>query len=223
MTRKPCELGIKGKGLRRSCGYYWPSGRLWFFYSSSSLRPPVNPTDGSLSSSSSSRCLLIVIVSLYVSIVFTASFILLARYISTMPGIDETVSTNSSSSLRPPVNPTDGSLSSSSSSRCLLIVIVSLYVSNFINKLDENIKKIIKEQVKVQVKKKVSKIFPRIEKLVNDQLESEVLTRSSNEAKTSHAVAANLSEFELKKILIEKWRVTNQSTDQFNRRLSTKH
>nr|GEY60070.1 hypothetical protein [Tanacetum cinerariifolium] len=75
---------------------------------------------------------------------------------------------------------------------------------DFIDKLDENIKKIIKEQVKVQVKEKVSKILPIIEKLVNDQLESEVLTRSSNEAKTSHAVAANLSELELKKILIDK-------------------
>ncbi|GJY86812.1 hypothetical protein Tco_0500838 [Tanacetum coccineum] len=26
MTRRPCELGIKGKGLHRSCGYCWPSG-----------------------------------------------------------------------------------------------------------------------------------------------------------------------------------------------------
>nr|GEU41507.1 copia protein [Tanacetum cinerariifolium] len=75
---------------------------------------------------------------------------------------------------------------------------------DFINKLDENIKKIINEQVKVKVKEKVSMILPRIEKLVNDQLESEVLTRSSNKAKTSHAVAANLSEHELKKILIDK-------------------
>nr|GEY35853.1 hypothetical protein [Tanacetum cinerariifolium] len=56
----------------------------------------------------------------------------------------------------------------------------------FINKLDENIKKIIKEKVKVQVKEKVSKILSRIEKFVNEQLEFEVLTRSSNEAKTSH-------------------------------------
>ncbi|GKF70266.1 hypothetical protein Tco_0203323 [Tanacetum coccineum] len=44
----------------------------------------------------------------------------------------------------------------------------------------------------------------RIKKSVNEQLEAEVLIRSSNEAKTSHAVAANLSELELKKILIEK-------------------
>ncbi|GJW63945.1 hypothetical protein Tco_0115829 [Tanacetum coccineum] len=83
---------------------------------------------------------------------------------------------------------------------------------DFINKIDENMKKIIKEQVKVQVKEQVSKILPRIEKLVNDQLEAEVLIRSSNEAKTSHAVAANLSELELKKILIDKME-NNKSID----------
>ncbi|GJY79023.1 hypothetical protein Tco_0484824 [Tanacetum coccineum] len=83
---------------------------------------------------------------------------------------------------------------------------------DFINKLDENIKKIIKEQVKVQVKEQVSKILPRIEKLVNEQLESEVLTCSSNDAKTSHAVATNLSELELKKILIDKME-NNKSID----------
>nr|GEZ60581.1 hypothetical protein [Tanacetum cinerariifolium] len=71
---------------------------------------------------------------------------------------------------------------------------------DFINKLDENIQKIIKEQVKVQV----SKILPKIKKTVNEQLEDEVLTRSSNSSKTSYAVAAYLSELELKKILIEK-------------------
>nr|GEX40887.1 hypothetical protein [Tanacetum cinerariifolium] len=49
----------------------------------------------------------------------------------------------------------------------------------FIKNLDENIQKIIKDQVKEQVK-------------------------SSNSSKTSYAVAANLSEMELKKILIEK-------------------
>ncbi|GKB97859.1 hypothetical protein Tco_0983996 [Tanacetum coccineum] len=43
----------------------------------------------------------------------------------------------------------------------------------------------------------------QIEKLVNEHLESEVLVRSSKEAKTSYAVAANLSELELKKILID--------------------
>ncbi|GJQ97936.1 hypothetical protein Tco_0009075 [Tanacetum coccineum] len=61
-------------------------------------------------------------------------------------------------------------------------------------------KKVIKEQVKSEV----SKITPKIEKLVNEHLESEVLVRSSKEAKTSYAVAANLSELELKKILIDK-------------------
>ncbi|GKC62925.1 hypothetical protein Tco_1095523 [Tanacetum coccineum] len=75
---------------------------------------------------------------------------------------------------------------------------------DFLNKLDYNIKKIIKDQVKEQVKAQVSKILPKIKKTVNEQLEAEVLTRSSNESKTSHAIAANLSELELKKILIDK-------------------
>nr|GEW53235.1 hypothetical protein [Tanacetum cinerariifolium] len=39
---------------------------------------------------------------------------------------------------------------------------------------------------------------------VNEQLEAEVLTRSSHSSKTSYAVAADLLEIELKKILIEK-------------------
>nr|GEU51273.1 hypothetical protein [Tanacetum cinerariifolium] len=46
------------------------------------------------------------------------------------------------------------------------------------------ISQIIKEQVKVQV----SKILPKIEKTVNEQLEAEVLTQSSNTSKTSYAV-----------------------------------
>ncbi|GJZ05045.1 hypothetical protein Tco_0538320 [Tanacetum coccineum] len=75
--------------------------------------------------------------------------------------------------------------------------------ADFLNKLDDNIKKIINGQVKEQVKAQVSKILPKIKKTVNEQLEDEVLTRSSNESKTSHDVATNLSELELKKILID--------------------
>nr|GEZ91234.1 hypothetical protein [Tanacetum cinerariifolium] len=74
----------------------------------------------------------------------------------------------------------------------------------FLRTVDENIKKIIKEQVKDQVKAQVSKILPRVEQAVNEQLEAEVLTRSSHSSRTSYAVAADLSEMELKKILIEK-------------------
>nr|GEY90760.1 hypothetical protein [Tanacetum cinerariifolium] len=75
---------------------------------------------------------------------------------------------------------------------------------DFLNKLDENISKIINEQVKEQVKAQVSKTLPKIKKTINEQLKAEVLTRSSNSSKISHDVAANLSELELKKILIEK-------------------
>nr|GEU63821.1 hypothetical protein [Tanacetum cinerariifolium] len=74
----------------------------------------------------------------------------------------------------------------------------------FLKTVDENMQKIIKEQVKEQVKVQVSKILPRIEQTVNEQLEAEVLTQSSHSSKTSYAVAADLSEMELKKILIEK-------------------
>ncbi|GJR82090.1 hypothetical protein Tco_0152875 [Tanacetum coccineum] len=85
---------------------------------------------------------------------------------------------------------------------------------DFINKLDNNIKKIIKDQDKEQVKAQVSKILLKIEKTINEQLEAEVLTCSSNESKTSHAVAANLSKLELKKILIDKM----ENTVSFKRR-----
>nr|GFA58574.1 hypothetical protein [Tanacetum cinerariifolium] len=47
-------------------------------------------------------------------------------------------------------------------------------------------------------------IMTRIEESVNATLEAEVLTRSSHSSRTSYAIAAYLSEMELKKILIEK-------------------
>nr|GFB50099.1 hypothetical protein [Tanacetum cinerariifolium] len=46
--------------------------------------------------------------------------------------------------------------------------------------------------------------FSEIEESVNAQLEAEVLTRSSHSSRTSYAVAADLSEMEMKKILIDK-------------------
>nr|GEX95306.1 hypothetical protein [Tanacetum cinerariifolium] len=81
----------------------------------------------------------------------------------------------------------------------------SLQIENdkFLRTIDDNMKKIIKEQVKSQVKAQVTRILPRIEESVNAQLEAEVLTRSSHSSRTSYAVAADLSEMELKKILID--------------------
>nr|GEV25942.1 hypothetical protein [Tanacetum cinerariifolium] len=74
----------------------------------------------------------------------------------------------------------------------------------FLKTIDENMQKFIKEHVKEQAKVQVSKILPKIEQTVNEQLEAEVLTRSSNSSKTSYIVAVDLSEMEFKKILIEK-------------------
>nr|GFB86194.1 hypothetical protein [Tanacetum cinerariifolium] len=74
----------------------------------------------------------------------------------------------------------------------------------FLKTIDDNMKKIIKERVKTQVKAQVTRILPRIEESMNAQLEAEVLIRSSYSSRTSYAVAADLSEMELKKILIDK-------------------
>nr|GEY44167.1 hypothetical protein [Tanacetum cinerariifolium] len=68
--------------------------------------------------------------------------------------------------------------------------------------MDQRMNEAVK--AKEQVKVLVSKILPRIEQAVNKQLEAEFLTRSSYSSRTSYAVVANLSEMELKKILIEK-------------------
>nr|GEW08219.1 hypothetical protein [Tanacetum cinerariifolium] len=69
----------------------------------------------------------------------------------------------------------------------------------FLNQVDSTMKTIIKEQVQAQV----SKIMPKIKKYVAESLEAEVLVRSTNQPQSSYIIAS-LSEFELKKILIEK-------------------
>nr|GEV10151.1 hypothetical protein [Tanacetum cinerariifolium] len=51
--------------------------------------------------------------------------------------------------------------------------------------------------------------MPKIEKYVTEYLEVEVLVRSTNQPQTSYAVAASLSEFELKEILIDKMEENN--------------
>ncbi|GJS70457.1 hypothetical protein Tco_0703298 [Tanacetum coccineum] len=75
--------------------------------------------------------------------------------------------------------------------------IVDAYLAN---KMHEAIKT---DQVKEQVKAQLSKILPKIEKTVNKQLKAEVMTCSSTESKTFLTIATNLSELELKKILID--------------------
>nr|GFC45992.1 hypothetical protein [Tanacetum cinerariifolium] len=59
------------------------------------------------------------------------------------------------------------------------------------------------EAIREAVKEQVSRILPRIEESVNATLAAEVLTRSSHFSRTSYAIAADLSEMELKKIIIE--------------------
>nr|GFA69387.1 hypothetical protein [Tanacetum cinerariifolium] len=75
--------------------------------------------------------------------------------------------------------------------------------------------KVLKGLVKNQVNEQVSRILPRIEESVNGTFEAEVLTRSSYSSSTSYAIAADLSEMELKKILIEKME-GNESIQRFD-------
>ncbi|GKF20187.1 hypothetical protein Tco_0068825, partial [Tanacetum coccineum] len=70
----------------------------------------------------------------------------------------------------------------------------------FLNQVDSTMNAIIKEQVQAQI----SKIMPKIEKYVTESLGAEVLVILTNQPQTSYAVATSLSEFELKKILIDK-------------------
>ncbi|GJT74584.1 hypothetical protein Tco_1041309 [Tanacetum coccineum] len=113
-----------------------------------------------------------------------------------------------------PVNP-EGQQQSSSTSSGFVSNMFNLSSDTSINSIfNLNTESTSLVQVKEQVKAQVSKILPKIEETVNEQLEAEVLTRSSNESKTSYAVAANLSELELKKILIDKM----ENTVSFKRR-----
>ncbi|GJS22196.1 hypothetical protein Tco_0450828 [Tanacetum coccineum] len=81
--------------------------------------------------------------------------------------------------------------------------------------VDSTMKTIIKDQVIAQV----SKIMPKIEKYVTESLGAEVLVRSTNQPQTAYTVATLLSEFELKKILIDKMeanKLINRSDNQKN-------
>nr|GFB79687.1 hypothetical protein [Tanacetum cinerariifolium] len=79
--------------------------------------------------------------------------------------------------------------------------------NEFLKTIDENMQKIIKEQVKEQVKIQVSKILPKIKQTVNEQLEAEVLTQSSNSSKTSYAARnvykALIEAYESDKIILD--------------------
>nr|GEX54582.1 hypothetical protein [Tanacetum cinerariifolium]GEX55506.1 hypothetical protein [Tanacetum cinerariifolium] len=75
-------------------------------------------------------------------------------------------------------------------------------ISSIMGIVDNYLASKMKEAVDVQAQ--VSKIMPKIEKYVIESLGAKVLVRSTNQPQTSYTVAASLSEFELKKILIDK-------------------
>ncbi|GKC65456.1 hypothetical protein Tco_1098054 [Tanacetum coccineum] len=73
-------------------------------------------------------------------------------------------------------------------------------IPNFASLFSFNQRKIIKDQVKTQT----SKIKSKVEKYVTKSLRAEVLIRSTNQPQTSYGIASSLSEFELKRILMDK-------------------
>nr|GFC11618.1 hypothetical protein [Tanacetum cinerariifolium] len=94
-----------------------------------------------------------------------------------------------------PVHP-DGPQESSS---------VSSIVTSMLNSIsDAGVESIFTTASSMIVKEQVLRILPRIKESVNATLEAEVLTKSSHSSRTSYVIAADLSEMELKKILIEK-------------------
>nr|GEZ93750.1 hypothetical protein [Tanacetum cinerariifolium] len=96
----------------------------------------------------------------------------------------------------------------------LILRIIDKYLTSKMKEavnVDSTMKTIIKDQVKAQV----SKIMPKIEKYVTESLGAKVLVRSTNQPQTAYAVAASLSKFELKKILIDKMEA-NKSINRSN-------
>ncbi|GKC10230.1 hypothetical protein Tco_1001840 [Tanacetum coccineum] len=74
--------------------------------------------------------------------------------------------------------------------------------------LDSIVKAMKKKSYQRTSQERKSPNYPKL-RVVNEQSTSEVLVRFIKGAKTSHAVAANLSELELKKILIDKMEANN--------------
>ncbi|GKB50824.1 hypothetical protein Tco_0901577 [Tanacetum coccineum] len=87
--------------------------------------------------------------------------------------------------------------------------IVDMYLTNNMNEAIKTAIQLQSDRLKDEEQAE-NEDFINKHDTINEQLEAEILTRLSNEAKTSHAVAANLSKIELKKILIDKM-VSNKS------------
>ncbi|GJR22578.1 hypothetical protein Tco_0971105 [Tanacetum coccineum] len=96
-------------------------------------------------------------------------------------------------------------------------------VSSILGIVDNYLASKMKETIDVVVQLETNKIreeaqaknhefLNQIEKYVTESLEAKVLVRSTNQPQTSYVVAASLSEFELKKILIDKIE-SNKSID----------
>ncbi|GJW73284.1 hypothetical protein Tco_0132654 [Tanacetum coccineum] len=82
--------------------------------------------------------------------------------------------------------------------------IIDLYLANRMNDTVKIAIQLQSKRLREKAQAENQDFIKKIDDVSNDQIEAEVLIRSSNESKTSHVVAAILSELELKKILIDK-------------------
>nr|GEV44076.1 retrovirus-related Pol polyprotein from transposon TNT 1-94 [Tanacetum cinerariifolium] len=157
-------------------------------------------------------------------------------------GIQATLEVKDSHVTLTPVNPDGQQQSSSVSSQFMTsmlnptldVVKVAVQIQSnrlreeaqkndeFLKTVDENMQTIIKDHVKEQVKVQVTKILPRIENTMNEKLEAEVLTRSSHLLKTSYAIAADLSEINLYKALVEAYESNKIILDTYGETITMK-
>ncbi|GJU60669.1 hypothetical protein Tco_0757455 [Tanacetum coccineum] len=94
--------------------------------------------------------------------------------------------------------------------------------NNSLDSIDDGKKKIIKEQ---DPKRKSPKLFQKSKKLETDQLDLEVLVRSSKKPTQSHAVktAKSFRNLEQKKILLDKMEANNSITSMVQKMMQDKN
>nr|GEX93534.1 hypothetical protein [Tanacetum cinerariifolium] len=96
------------------------------------------------------------------------------------------------------------------------ISLISSIVDNYIaSKMKEAVDVAVQLQtnkLKEEAQAKNQEFLNQIENCVTESLEAEVLVRSTNQPQTSYAIAGSLSEFKLKRILIDKI-MENQSVN----------
>ncbi|GKE07774.1 hypothetical protein Tco_1411325 [Tanacetum coccineum] len=86
----------------------------------------------------------------------------------------------------------------------LILGIIDQYLASKMKEVVDVAVRLQSNKLKEEAEAENQEFFNQIEKYVTESLGAEVLVRSTNQPQMSYTVAASLSEFELKKILIDK-------------------